>query len=406
VDDGVGATAGGWPRDAYLTACVMVKDAADVLPEFVARNHLAGVDHFVLMDDSEAGVFEYLHHVLEPVSDIVTLVRVSRDDSTLTRSRGWSAASQINALLDCAESLKGHTTWVAFVDVDEFFEANEGWWDGAYGLDARPDTRFMHHFLREVERNDSRPAVCVKWKSVLTNGRVEPAPCGVLLSDHFPHACNVTGKDGHPLVRRKTVVRLEFLDTHNTPRDDSYGHTGFTLRDPFRHFRCSAEPAPDEVSILHYWSMSVADYVRKIARGRPRRSLEQRTMFDLLWREQMCEHPVVDPSAAARGEAVKLEIARLGYRCAAVPETERQWTAADEVRLEDFLAKERPAMQLLIRELNSGRHFNSSLYADAFQLSYKSRFGGFLAAMDLVPWIHYYLHGYDPETAERWFSHK
>lgn len=392
------------PAQPYLSACVMAKDAADALPEFVARNHLAGVDHFVIMDDSEVEGFEYLHKVLEPVQGLVTLVRVSRDDTEYAKSRGWSAASQISSLLDCAESLKGYSTWVAFIDVDEFFEASEGFWDMTYRLDVRPTAPFMHKFLNEIEARDEDPAVCVRWKTVMTNGRVEPAPCGVLLSEYYPSACNVTGKDGHPLARRKAIVRVDLLDTASTPRDDSYGHTGYNFLPPFESWHCAQHPPPEEVAIMHYWSMSLVDYLRKIARGRPRRSLEQRTMFDLLWREQMCEHPVLDLSSAARQEAVRAEVQRLGYRCAPVPAVDRQWSPDDEQRLNMFVERDAPAMQFMMRQLRAGRHFDDRLYADAFRLKYKSVFGGFLAAIDLIPWVHYYLHGYDPATADRWFN--
>jgi hypothetical protein len=158
------------------------------------------------------------------------------------------------------------------------------------------------------------------------------------------------------------------------------------------------------VSIVHYWSMSLVDYLRKIARGRPRRSLEQRTMFDLLWREQICDKPVVDGSSAARQEAVQGEIDRLGYRCEPVAAGDRQWSPGDEKRLNQLVERDVPALQFMLRQLKAGRHFDADRYANAFRLQYKSKFGGFLAAIDLIPWIHYYLHGFDPATADSWFS--
>lgn len=394
-------------RGAYLTACVMIKDATPLMPEFIARNQLAGVDHFVFMDDSEAGSFEELHRVLEPASDVVTLLRVNRNDGAFERQRGWSSASQINSLLECAEAVRGGTTWIAFIDADEFFEASDAFANSTmFNLVEEPRTPFMKRFLMEAERNVSKPAVCVRWRSVLTNGMVTAPPCGVTLGSYFPQVCNVTGGDGHPLARRKAIVRASYLDTIGTPRDDSYGHVGYRFLHPFTSYQCMADPAPVEISIVHYWSMSVVDYLRKIARGRPRRSLEQRTMFDLLWREQICDRAVQDKSTSLRVSAVQDEIDRRGYRCEALSATamEAMWTPADDKRFQTIVRNSGPAVEAMMGLLASGKQFNATTYATAFQLRMKKVYGGFLANIDLIPWIHYYLHGYDPETAPKWFS--
>jgi hypothetical protein len=374
----------------YLTACVMVKDAYDAVPEFVARNHLAGVDHFVIMDDSDAVGFEQLRTTIEPIRHLVSLVRVSRSQEV--SEYGWTPASQISSSLDCAASLRSRnmTRWIAMIDIDEFFEANAPVVD--YGMNTNPDTPFMRLFL---EQQEDKPAVCIRWKSVLTNGRVDPAPCGETLSSYYPAVCNVTGaQDGHPLSRRKTVAQAQFLSM-DTPLDDSYGHTGFRYLPPHADFYCPNDPAPSQVSIIHYWSMSLVDYVRKIGRGRPRRSFEQRTMFDLLLREQLCDHKMDDPSSVLRDQSVRKFIASAGYRCK--EQVDRRAPVGKSV------LHESPAIQFMIERYSRGEHFDSALYAQAFQLAFKSVFGGFLSGIDMIPWVHFSLHGYDPQTAAKWF---
>jgi hypothetical protein len=373
-----------------LTACVMVKDAADALPEFVARNHLAGVDHFVLMDDSDAAGFERLHAVVEPVRHLVSLVRVAREKIT---RKGWAPASQISASLDCAGSLiAGNLTkWIAMIDVDEFFEANDPIVD--YGLNVKPGTPFMRVFL---ETQEDEPAVCIRWKSVLTNGKVDPAPCGETLARYYPSICNITSSlDGHPLARRKTVAQAEFLSL-STPLDDSYGHIGFRFLAPHNDFSCPMVSAPVEVSLIHYWSMSLIDYVRKIGRGRPRRSFEQRTVFDLLLRENLCDAKMQDPSSVYRDSAVREFIKDAGYRCDLQPD--------DGPPIDQHTVfRESPAVQFIVDRYAEGEHFDSEAYTKEFQLQYKSVYGGFLAGIDMIPWVHFYLHGYDPQTAANWF---
>lgn len=378
--------------DSYLTACVMIKDAADALPEFLARNHLAGVDHFVFIDDGEVDNFEYLHEVLRPMRNRVTLVRSNRQPSE--KSYGyWAASSQISADLECAAYVQHATKWIAFVDVDEFFEANT---PELYDLDYRPRTKFLHQFLQQKEH---RPAVYVRWKTVLTNGKVDPAPCGETLASYYPLVCNITANDGHPLTRRKTVAQSKFLDITGTNLDDSFAHTGFQFHSPFNNLNSINEPAPKEISIIHYWSMSVVDYVRKMGRGRPRRSTEQRTMFDLLLREFLCNATVVDRSSSLRDDVVRESISRVGYHCQdiLVP-------VHPLFNEEHFVRNENSAIKFMMSRIVRGERFNASKYSAAFLLEYKAVYAGFLSRLDLVPWIHYYFHGFGAASPEQWFN--
>lgn len=379
-------------RMSYLTACVMIKDALETLPEFITRNHLAGVDHFVLIDDSKAETFDITRRIIEPFDDIVTLIRASRDAEMPSM---WARASQITANMECAALVADMTEWIAFIDVDEYFELTD---PEQYDLASNPKQKFMHSFLM---KHEDVPCVCPKWKTALTNAKVYEKPCEETLSSHFPRLCNATdyiGQSENPLVRMKTIARAKYLDIVHTPRDDSYAHFGYKYKPPFRDFSCRRAPPIVEVHMVHYWSGSLVEYVRKIARGRPRRAVEGRTMFELMLREFLCSSKVNDTSSALRDAAVRETLRNAGYSCGVLVPT--AITQGDIIR-----AVERdPPIRFLLEQHFEGGRFDEHMYSHDFALAMKAQRGGFLSHIELVPWVHYYFHGFNEDFASRWFT--
>jgi hypothetical protein len=388
------------PPKPYITACVIIKDAVETLPEFVLRNRLAGIDHFVLVDDSALHIFELVRLVLRPLTSFVTLLRSSRHSPATSRRAEWTEAAQMTANLDCARSVAPLSEWVAFIDVDEFFEASV---PEDFDLLRHPENKFLRRYLRAREHKPV-PGVSFLWRTVLTNGQIESVSCNRTLGMHFPMACNATrflGVQQNPLARSKTIARVKYLDFENTPLDDRYAHLGYVFLPPFADYHCNSTGTENDIVLVHYWSGSLFDYVRKVARGRPRRTREKRPIFELLLREFLCTPHMPERSSLARASLVNAEIRKFGYKCDAsfsVPLPAKELLAG---------VRDSGALSYMVSQIISGRHFNLSQYDADTQLSFKTSFAGFLSHLDSVPWVHYYLYGFsnfDPATRTRWFT--
>ena len=121
----------------YLSVCAIFKDEASYLKEWVDFHLSNGVDHFFLYDNLSSDGF---HEVLAPyvAEGYVTLTTWPTKKS----DNGQRAAYQ-----HCLEERGGLSTWIAFIDIDEFL----------FGV-----TSWLPEVLREYERHAS---VFVHWQN-------------------------------------------------------------------------------------------------------------------------------------------------------------------------------------------------------------------------------------------------
>lgn len=97
----------------HLTACLMFKDSASYLDEWLRFHRIVGFDHFYLYNNDSSDEFR---DVLAPYiqDEVVTLT-------------DWPGVAQMkSALAHCVETRRLETRWMAFLDDDEFLFANEG----------------------------------------------------------------------------------------------------------------------------------------------------------------------------------------------------------------------------------------------------------------------------------------
>jgi len=351
---GGGGTLGGG-KAHYLVECVLVKRGGDILREHIVRNGLAGVDHFYIFDDNgnvtasgadgAAGAT-----VLE--EDLAAVLSVF-DPSIYTHVRSVDRRVTADPVTDhvqvqrrtyhhCAKEYGPSTTWMAFVDTDEFFETAhvERFSAGADGGPAGgPSPNFGEvPFMRLslARQQATAPAVPVRWDTALTNGRQLPPPDGSSLAAHFPATCVV---EGNPRALRdfKTVVQPASIDfddwfvarnfyihgvkdvrVRSLLGQEGVPFAGEAMPDPaarvewyeIRHRPpWAAVPNVTDLvggadhTIVHYWSRDLLSYARKMGRGRPNNGLGKggpRTFRDLLKRERACTAVGRVASVAAR----------------------------------------------------------------------------------------------------------
>ncbi|GAB0492567.1 hypothetical protein MMPV_003834 [Pyropia vietnamensis] len=371
---------GGKPH--YFVECVLVKHGGDILREHIIRNGLAGVDHFYIFDDNTASAApaaaglpqdtdsppanegdreEDLREVLSVFDpSIYTLVR-SVPRRVTAEPVTDHVQVQRRTYHHCAKVYGPSTTWMAFVDTDEFFETHHP--DRFPGGDGKGvafgEVPFMR--LSLARQQAASPAVPVRWSTALTNGQQLPPPDGSSLAAHFPMTCDVQGnpralRDYKSIVQPATIdfdhwfIATNFLihGVKDIPlrivaknaADDAAaaaavasvaGKTGpageplppstrvewyeFRHRAPFADVASSAPlEAGADHTILHYWSRDLLSYTRKMARGRPNGGIGKggpRTLSDLLLRERACTSVARVPSVAARLPVVERYMADL-----------------------------------------------------------------------------------------------
>lgn len=264
------------------------------------RNYLAGIDHFYIYgDDSSDEEQTRTNSVITNFSPLVTylprgrLLPVDAENST--------NYVQMRVYRHCLSTFGPTTHWMAFIDADEMFET-----DILAQLQPIRRLRGAHAFMHDVlEAHERFPVLCIRWRTVLTNGRIQPAKREMPLLDAHAVSCEPVINNTIKLSLRKTILQPRFVNLTATPRLDVALHKGFKMNRPLHKFNClwgTGATLTPPIYLAHYWSRSLYEYVQKIARGRPRKGVPARALLDLVKREQVCTpdpNTVIDSSRKA-----------------------------------------------------------------------------------------------------------
>lgn len=225
-----------------IAACLIFRDAAPYLAEWLLFHLAAGIDRFYLYDN---GSRDDCREVLSPF--------IKRGIVDLTSWRGPRMQQQ--AYNRCLKRVPPEVTWLAFIDDDEFLFASDG--------------RSLGDALRPFEE-EAGVAVC--WRLYGSSGRIHREDDWVIR--RFTRRAE--GPDSHVkcIVRPGRVRRAVVLGHQFLPRP------GFRIVD--EKFRAmdsplAAEPSTDLLRINHYLTKSIEELVmRRTVRDRrflPARSI-------------------------------------------------------------------------------------------------------------------------------------
>ena len=123
-----------WKRhERFMTMCTMVKNEAKYIREWVEFHSLVGVDHFIIFDnDSTDSLEEALKGTIANVSIVKWPPALWIPGNPYEeKCQGYKAGvnhdewafsyCQIAAFHECIYRERGHSRWIAGVDVDEFY---------------------------------------------------------------------------------------------------------------------------------------------------------------------------------------------------------------------------------------------------------------------------------------------
>lgn len=233
----------------YLSICAIVKDENCYLPEWIEYHKLLGVEKFFIYDnESRVPIAETLAQDIASGYATVTPILGERDQ-------------QSQAYMDCLKRFGKDTSWIAFIDIDEFICPHH--------LD---DLRI---FLRDYEEFDG---LAINWQVFGPSGHVVKPPGLQIEQFTMKGAVDLPWWNRHI----KTVARPSRVAQISNPHYCTYRPNGTGCVDERR--APVIGPWSDPVSvgmaqINHYFTRSHAEFQEKVDRGGPNKD---RKKFSLL----------------------------------------------------------------------------------------------------------------------------
>lgn len=231
------------PRDTkhYVSICCIFKNEAMYLKEWVEYHRLIGIDHIYAYNNFSTD--DYLE-VLQPYMDegYVTL-------------HEWPVPSgQIEAYTDCLERYRNETTWIAYIDIDEFI------------------CPLVHDDVKEwIRPFEAYPTVEMHWKTFGTSGHQHKDP-DALVIERFTSCWEQLLEKGKIFLNTRVSPAGRLHHHHMCCWDHFLGRdwrvpTVDENGDFFYRTRMIPYTKKVTIQLNHYWSKSLEEYQDKIDRG-------------------------------------------------------------------------------------------------------------------------------------------
>ena len=216
-----------------VSICLIFKNEALFLQEWIEYHLLIGVEHFYLYNNNSDDNYR---SVLEPYikSNIVTLIDWPKQHA------------QVEAYKDCYDRFSNETHWLAYIDADEFINLQQD-----------------DNILKLISRYKNYPALYLNWRDFGTSGILEQ-PENTLVTETYvaawPWLCHVG----------KTIINNDYKFHHMTPHYFNAKYFGFRLY-PVNDLKLPVPYMPTlwsfgigrKAYINHYFSKSYNWYIYK-----------------------------------------------------------------------------------------------------------------------------------------------
>lgn len=219
----------------YISICAIFKDEGSYLKEWIEYNRIIGIQHFYLYNNFSSDNYS---SVLEPYinNGIVTLI-------------DWPVEQgQISAYEDCLEKFSKETSWLSFIDIDEFIVPKK----------HNDIKSFLHGF-------EKYPSIHLPWKMFGTSGKIERELSGLVCED-FTVCWN--GFYEHKCIINTSYKVKNCFNLHQVVSFDSrISLPGIDQNKIFNFWGLYSIDNAKKIQINHYWSKSYNEYMKKISRG-------------------------------------------------------------------------------------------------------------------------------------------
>ncbi len=219
----------------YISVCAIFKNEAKFIKEWIEYNKIVGVEHFYLYNNFSTDNYK------DVLSSYI-------DDGTVTIIEWPKEQGQVSAYVDCMSEYSHESSWIAFLDLDEYIvPINEV------------------HIGRWLKPFEKYPAIHIYWKMFGTSGLIQADPDKLVCEQYT--SCWEVNHD------TKTIFNTSYSIAN--PNDiHSFGTNlcghfvpGIDEKKVFRSFGLYNNVNNNTIQINHYWSKSYFDYLEKKSRG-------------------------------------------------------------------------------------------------------------------------------------------
>ena len=208
-----------------LSVCMIFRDEASYLKEWIEFHRLLGVEHFYLYNNLSQDNYK---EVLDPYinSGVVELIEWNKESRNVSE---WDAI-QVEAYNDGFSRAKNQSKWLAIIDSDEF-------------LFPTVENNLLK-FLKKYEKMKGFGGLLVNWV-VFGNSWVAKIPDDKLLIETLT-LCAPNGSDHYKSIF--LTKRVSHVCSHHY----------VVYKEGYRHFTPDLGQPPliqiDRIRINHYWS--------------------------------------------------------------------------------------------------------------------------------------------------------
>ncbi|CAK7202214.1 hypothetical protein SEUCBS139899_004936 [Sporothrix eucalyptigena] len=242
------------PTDNYISICLAVKDQRLDLPEFLHHHYYnMGVGHFFIMDDGSQPPLS------EMTEEELTIPRSAIEFHYFKPEKHvrWMQYTMYNTCAHIARnaSTTTNTTWMAFIDADEFIDA--------------PGPQTLREVLEDFDRIEAIGGVALNWRIHSSNGHLTRQPSAIAaytecVYDDVEHNGNGTNNR-----HVKSIVKVNLFkqprDPHSfylTENHITVGENGDEVNSALR-----TPITRNRLALHHYALKSKAEYEEKMVRG-------------------------------------------------------------------------------------------------------------------------------------------
>ena len=234
--------------DEYLAICLSVRDQAPDLPEWLQHHYYnMGVNKFYIMDDGSK----------PPMSDFVDSYGIPRE---ALEFHYYDESQRVNYMqgkvyAECSQ-FGQNSTWMAFIDTDEFFDA--------------PGPETLREVLQTFEPIQAIGAIGVSWRMHTSNGQLTRADS--VLKTYTECIEDDDEHDGENTDNKhiKSIVRVKNFESMANPHKFNLKYNALTVGehgDRIDHYAFRNPITRDRLSLHHYAVKSKEEYVQKMNRG-------------------------------------------------------------------------------------------------------------------------------------------
>ncbi len=230
-------------RKYHVSLCIMFKDEALYLREWLEYHLMVGVDHFYMYDNNSSDGYEsVIKSYLE--EGLVTLIPWPKEHS------------QVEGYEDCIRRFQSESDWIGFIDVDEFLVpvAEES-------------------LVTFLDRFSNRPSVLVYWRFFGSGGMINRDTKRLVTEDfvvaseklYTKGKCFFNSNFDYLFGSEKNKSMFHFLWTVSNgkpvPPVDAFGHT------MYRSWYLKRKTMTIPIQINHYTLKSYMEHKEKDKKG-------------------------------------------------------------------------------------------------------------------------------------------